>query len=263
MDMLIGTIITLAVVGLIIGLVLVSANQKFAIEIDPKEIAVRELLPGNNCGACGFAGCDALAAAIAKGEAPANSCPVGGNPVAAKISELMGVDAQEKEKRVAFVKCSGIIGVMKPHSNYVGIETCEAAASLPGKGIKTCQYGCLGFGSCVKACQFDAIHVVNGVAVVDRSKCVACGKCAEACPQRIIDIIPDSAIYAVQCSTRERGPVVKKQCDAGCIGCGLCVRQCEHDAIRVVNNIAKIDYEKCIGCGKCAEKCPAKIIRMR
>ncbi len=263
MDMILATIIVLAVVGLLIGMLLVFADETFAVEVDPKEQAVRACLPGNNCGACGFAGCDAMAAAIAKGDAPVNGCPVGGAAVAARVSQVMGVNADALEKKVAFVKCAGTCDKVKLHSNYVGIESCEAVASIPGKGIKSCQFGCLGYGSCVKACQFDAIHVEDGVAKVDRSKCVACGKCVEACPQHIIELVPDKSKFAVQCSSREKGPTVRKQCEAGCIGCMMCTRVCEHDAIHVDGNLAKIDYEKCVGCGKCAEKCPAKVIRRR
>lgn len=261
--MIIATILVLAVAGLLVGLLLVFANETFSVEVDPKAEAIREHLPGNNCGACGQAGCDAMAEAIARGEAPVNGCPVGGAAVAAKISAVMGVDADAMEKKVAFVKCAGTCQVTKLHSNYVGIESCEAVAGMPGKGIKSCQFGCLGYGSCVKACQFGAIRIVDGVAKVDRTKCVACGKCVAACPQNIIELIPDKSKCAVECSSRERGLVVKKQCDVGCIGCQLCVRNCEHDAIHVTDNLAKIDYEKCVGCGKCAEKCPVKIIKMR
>lgn len=264
MGMIIATVLVLAIVGLLIGIMLVFASEKFAVEVDPKETAVRECLPGNNCGACGYAGCDAMAAAIAKGEAPVNGCPVGGAPVAEKISAIMGVEAGEvADKKVAFVKCAGTCDATPARGNYVGVKSCEAAAVLPGKGVNACQFGCLGFGSCAAACPFDAIHVENGVAKVDRSKCMACGKCLAACPQHLIEIVPDKAPIAVQCSNLNKGPIVKKLCSSGCMGCGACVRQCEHEAITVVNNVAHIDYEKCVGCGKCAEKCPAKIIRMR
>lgn len=264
MTMIISTVIVLAVVGLLMGLMLVSASEQFKVEVDPRETAVRECLPGNNCGACGYAGCDALAAAIAKGEAPVNACPVGGAPVGDQIAGVMGVAVgAELEKKTAFIRCAGTCDTHKPKCNYVGIETCEAAMTLPGKGIKACTYGCLGYGSCAAACQFNAIRIVDGLAKVDRSKCVACGKCVAACPQKLIEIVPDQTVYAVQCSNREKGVFVKQLCVAGCIGCGLCVRQCEHDAVSLTNNVAHIDYEKCVGCGKCAEKCPVKIIRTR
>lgn len=264
MGMFIATIAVLGVVGLLVGLLLVFASETFAVEVDPRETAVRECLPGNNCGACGQAGCDAMAAAIVRGDAPVNGCPVGGAPVGDKISAIMGVAAgAAADKKVAFVKCAGTCHVTKPKCNYVGIESCEAAAVLPGKGVKECSHGCLGYGSCVKACPFDAIHIVDGVAKVERAKCMACGKCVAICPQKLIEIVPDKASYAVQCSNKEKGAIVKKECTAGCLGCGLCVRQCPQQAITLNNNVAHIDYEKCIGCGTCAEKCPAKIIRLR
>ena len=259
MEIILITLGVLTAVGLLVGLGLVFTGRKFHVDVDEKEQAVRAELPGNNCGACGFAGCDALAAAIAKGEAPVNSCPVGGNPVAEKIGAIMGVDAGEVEKKVAFVMCKGSCDVTKNQGNYIGIQDCRAAV-LSGMNLTDCDYGCLGLGSCVSVCPNDAIHVVNGVAVVDENKCVACGLCAKACPKKLIEIVPAEKKVRVQCSNKERGPIVKKACQAGCIGCTLCVRQCESEAISVTNNLAHINYDNCTQCGKCAEKCPAKVI---
>lgn len=256
---LIATVVV-GVIGLLIGLVLGIANKKFEVEVDEKEVAVREFLPGNNCGGCGYAGCDALAAAIAKGEAPVNGCPVGGAAVADQISAVMGVSSGASEKKVAFVKCAGTCDKTERKYNYYGIPDCKEAVVAPGKGEKKCDYGCLGYGSCVKACQFDAIHVIDGIAVVDKEKCVACGKCAAACPKQLIELVPYTAKHLVQCSSKDKGKVVKEACSAGCIGCTLCTKQCESGAITVVQNIAHIDYSKCTNCGKCAAKCPAKII---
>lgn len=257
------TVALLAVIGFLIGYMLVTAGHAFAVEVDPHEAAVREVLPGNNCGACGYPGCDGCAAAIAKGEAPVNACPVGGAPVAEKIGGIMGVTAEEGVKNVAFVKCSGDCKSAKYKMNYIGIPTCSAAASLPGKGAKSCQYGCLGLGECVEVCQFDAIHIIDDVAVVDREKCVACGQCVKACPQHLIEIVPDDAKWAVRCASNDAGKTVKAQCSAGCIGCKLCTRQCKTGSITVENNIAHIDYSTCTRCGDCAAKCPAKVIVVR
>lgn len=260
-----GIVLAAAIIGctgLLIGILLGVAGKKFAVEIDEKEAGVREQLPGNNCGGCGYAGCDALAKAIAAGEAPVNACPVGGGPVAEKIGAIMGVSADAGEKKVAFVKCSGTCDKTERKANYYGVDDCRKAAVIPGKSDKKCSFGCMGLGSCVKSCDFDAIHIVGGVAVVDKDKCVACGKCAKACPNGLIEFVPYSAKTAVACSSKDKGVAVKAACDVGCIGCGICAKQCEFGAVALEGNLAHIDQEKCTGCGKCAEKCPQKIIKM-
>ena len=247
-------------IGIIIGVLLGFASEKFKVEVDEKEILVRAELPGNNCGGCGFAGCDGLASAIAAGSAPVNACPVGGQAVADRIAAIMGVESGETEKKVAFVKCKGTCDKTRVQYHYFGIDDCAKAAVVPGAGEKACAYGCMGYGSCVKACAFDAIHVVDGVALVDREKCVACGKCVAACPNHLIELVPYRAEHLVQCSSHDKGKDVKAKCDSGCIGCTLCTKQCEFDAIHMDNNVAVIDYSKCTNCGKCAEKGPAKVI---
>ncbi|MCD8196656.1 MAG: RnfABCDGE type electron transport complex subunit B [Lachnospiraceae bacterium] len=254
--------LVVGVIGLIIGVALVGAGKKFYVEVDENEIAIRECLPGNNCGACGYAGCDAVAAAIAKGEAPTNACPVGSAEMVEKISAIMGMEAEAAQRKTALVKCAGDCEHTANQCSYVGIDDCRAAV-LAGLAVGSCSFGCLGLGSCVKACEYDAIHVVNGVATVDTDKCVGCGLCAAACPKGLIEIARADRSYAVRCSNKNRGPEVKKVCTAGCLGCKACERQCEHDAIHVEGNLAVIDYDKCVGCGKCAEKCPTKIITMQ
>ena len=260
------SIILLAVLGILIGLLLGIAGKAFAVEVDERVVKVRECLPGNNCGGCGYPGCDGLADAIVAGTAPVNGCPVGGAPVAAEIGKIMGVDAGATVKKVAFVKCAGTCEKAKDKYQYVGIADCRAAAAIPGAGGKACGSGCLGLGSCVDACQFDAIHVgEGGIAVVDREKCVACGKCVDTCPKNLIELIPYASekfktFYMVQCSSKDKGPAVMKVCEAGCIGCGICEKSCNFDAVHVENNIAHIDPEKCRGCGLCSMKCPKKVI---
>ena len=259
MQVIIKTTLVITVIGVIDGAGLVYTGKKFYVEVDEREAAVRECLPGNNCGACGYAGCDAMAAAIAKGEAPVNGCPVGGQPVADKVGEIMGTTAEAGEKRVAFVKCKGNCEVTKNQGNYIGVQDCRSAV-LAGINVADCDYGCLGLGSCVRACPHNAIHVVDGVATVDRRLCIGCGLCAKACPKGLIELVPISKKVRVQCSNKDKGPMVKKVCTAGCIGCMMCVKQCEHDAIKVENNLAHVVYDNCVQCGKCAEKCPAKVI---
>ena len=246
--------------GLFIGIFLGLADKKLTVKVDEKEEAILGVLPGNNCGGCGYPGCSGLAAAIAKGEAPVDQCPVGGAPVAAKIGAIMGQEVKETARQVAFVKCAGTCDKTTVKYEYTGVEDCEMMAFIPGSGAKNCTFGCMGFGSCVKACPFDAIHIVNGIAVVDQEACKACGKCVAKCPRHLIELVPYKANHLVQCSSHDKGPAVKKVCEAGCIGCTLCTKQCEFDAIHMDNNVAVIDYTKCTGCGKCAAKCPAHVI---
>ncbi len=253
--------VTVGIVGILIGVLLGIASEVFKVEVDEKEIQVREALPGNNCGACGYPGCDGLAKAIASGEAKVNQCPVGGQPVAAKIAVIMGVDdVGASEKKVAFVKCKGNCNYTKKLYTYSGLYDCNGAMVVPGAGGKSCEYGCMGYGSCVKACEFDSIHIVDGIALVDKEKCVACGKCVSACPKKLIDMVPYKAKTLVQCNSQDKGKTVKDKCSVGCIGCTMCVKQCQDDAIHMVGNVALVDYSKCIECGRCAMKCPTKVI---
>lgn len=248
------------VVGIFVGVFLGVAGIRFKVQVDEKEEAVLAALPGNNCGGCGYAGCSGLAAAIAKGEAPVNACPVGGEPVGKKIAEIMGVEAEASERMVAFVACQGDCDKAGKDYDYYGIEDCRMMSFVPGGGPKSCNSGCLGFGTCVKACPFDAIHVIDGVAVVDKEACRACGKCISVCPKKLISLIPYDAKVAVACSSTDKGPVTMKACKTGCIGCGICVKNCPGQAVTVSEFHAVIDQEKCTRCGACAEKCPKKAI---
>ncbi|MCD8109454.1 MAG: RnfABCDGE type electron transport complex subunit B [Clostridiales bacterium] len=252
--------VVVGIVGIVIGIILGIAGEKFKVEVDPNEEAILGVLPGNNCGGCGFAGCSGLAAAIAKGEAEVGACPVGGAPVAAKIGAIMGQDAGEAVRMTAFVKCAGTCEQAGSDYNYIGEQSCAMVKFISNGGPKSCNHGCMGFGECVSACPFDAIHIQDGIAVVDKENCKACGKCIKACPQNLIELIPYDAVHMVRCSSKDLGKVVMKVCKVGCIGCRMCQKVCEEGAITVENNIAHIDQEKCTGCGKCAEKCPKKII---
>lgn len=248
------------VVGVLAGILLGVASERFKVEVDETEIKVREILPGNNCGGCGYPGCDGLAAAIAKGEAPANACPVGGEEVAKKIAAIVGGEAAST-KLVAYVRCSGDCEKAKDVYEYVGPRDCKLAANTPGGGPKGCQSGCLGYGSCAKACPFDAISIRNGIAVIDKEKCKACGVCVAQCPRHIIELAPYEAGAVVMCNSKEFGKAVKEVCSVGCIGCGICQKNCPNEAITVTDHLAHVDYEKCTGCNACKEKCPVKIIK--
>lgn len=249
-------------ISVIIGLVLGVAEKVFHVEVDEKEEQVRDALPGSNCGGCGYAGCDALAKAIAKGDTPVSACPVGGKPTAEKIAEIMGKELGELERKVAYVKCDGTCEKRHESYNYFGVDSCVYAAKMPGSSPYSCSYGCLGFGSCAKVCPVRAIRIIDKKAVVDESLCIACGRCVKICPHNLIDFVPANSTYRVQCSSLARGKDVTAACTAGCIGCGICAKNCPSDAIIFENNIARIDYDKCTKCGACEEKCPRNIIKM-
>lgn len=248
-------IIVIAAVGLFIGIFLGIASIIFKVFVDEREEKILSKLPGNNCGGCGYPGCSGLAAAIVKGEAPVNACPVGGDVSGNAIAEIMGVEATSGGRKVAFVKCQGDCDKVNTDYNYTGEKDCQMITFLPNQGPKSCNFGCHGYGSCVKACPFEAIEVVNGVAVVDKEKCKACGKCIAVCPRNLIELIPYEAQYVVACSSGDKGAITAKACSAGCIGCGLCKKNCEKNAIEVENFHAKINQELCIGCGTCVDKC--------
>lgn len=246
--------------GLIIGILLGIAGKFFAVPVNETEASIREVLPGNNCGGCGYAGCDGYAAAVANGEAEPNRCPVGGAAVADAIGKILGVEV-EIVKKVAYVNCSGDCEKAQDKYEYHGSSSCIDAMNVTGNGPKKCSYGCMGLGSCVKVCEFGAISIENGIAVVDKEKCTACGQCAKVCPKHLIDIVPYESNYHVSCRNNDKGKDVKAVCSVGCIGCGICAKNCEFNAIVVENNVAKIDYDKCQNCGVCATKCPVKIIK--
>lgn len=263
MNMLTGILISALLVGgtgLIIGIFLGVAGKKFAVTVDEKEVAVRQALPGNNCGGCGYPGCDGLAKAIAAGEAPANACPVGGEPVAKEVGKIMGAEVTEGRRMTAFVHCIGDCEKTKENYCYEGVRDCGMLRYVPSGGPKSCHDGCTGYGSCVKACPFDAIHVINGVAVVDKEACKACKKCIAACPKHLISLVPYDAISRIGCSSKGKGKPVMQACTSGCLTCKKCEKNCPEQAITIENNQPVIDYDKCTNCGKCKEDCSRKCI---
>ena len=254
-------IVVLGVLGALFGLVLAIASKIFEVKKDPREEAILGCLAGANCGGCGYPGCAGCAAAIVAGNAPVNACPPAGAEAAAKIAEIMGQAPEEYVRMRAQVFCSGSKAHAKRKYEYEGLEDCRAAIRVGG-GDKVCPNGCVGHGTCVKACAFDAIHVIDGVAVVDYEKCTGCGMCAAACPKSIIRLVPYDSEVWVGCSSVDKGAITRTYCDIGCISCKICEKNCPTGAVKVAGGVARIDYEICTSCGVCAEKCPRHIIFM-
>lgn len=261
MNSVLVAVAVLAALGALFGIVLVAASRVFHVETDPKEAEIRACLAGANCGGCGYPGCDGYAAAVAKGEAPCNCCVAGGAECAEKIAEIMGVTQSAAEKKYAHVCCSGSHGSVHKRFKYYGLQDCRAAMLFGGNGDKACSFACVGLGNCVKACRFGAMHIVDELARVDRTKCVGCGTCVDACPKKIVKLLPERQRYIPACSSQDKGAVVMKNCFVGCLGCMKCQMECPMKAITVENNLASIDHTKCVNCGHCAQVCPRGIIK--
>ncbi|WP_308533646.1 RnfABCDGE type electron transport complex subunit B [uncultured Peptoniphilus sp.] len=252
-------VLFLGITGTLFGVILSVASKIFYVKTDPKVIAVRNALPGANCGACGFPGCDGMADAICTGSAPVNGCVIGGSETAEKVAEIMGFNAENVERNVAVVLCQGTCGKAKNKYDYHDLVDCRLISDFQ-KGQKACQFGCCGGGTCVSVCEFDAIHMVDGVAKVDKEKCVACKKCIDICPKQIIKLRPYKSKTVVKCMSMDVGKVVRNNCTIGCIACKMCEKNCPKDAIHVIDNLARIDYDKCINCGMCVSVCPTGAI---
>lgn len=247
-------------IGAVCAIILVLASKFFSVPEDEKFKNIRECLPGANCGACGYAGCDGYAGALASEEgAKTNLCTPGGDAVSRRISELLGVQFEDVVEQVAVIHCYGDCEHTSAKTDYDGIRTCKAAKLMYG-GNGRCVFGCIGFGDCAAACPQDAICIENGIAHVDTRKCIGCGLCTKACPKGLIELMDDVDRVLVTCNNTQKGAIAKSNCSNACIGCKKCEKVCEHDAIKVVDNLARIDYEKCVNCGACAEQCPVGCI---
>lgn len=251
-------IIILGLLGLVFGSGLVLASRKLAVRVDRRIEKIEDLLPGANCGACGFAGCKDFAAELVNDPSLLPKCAQLAPEARREIGELLGVEVKEEKPKVAKVVCSG---GSKVAFEYHGAEDCAAAAGLMG-GFLECRYGCLGLGDCVRACPFGAIKVENGSAIVDENKCTGCGICVDVCPRGLIKLFPEDMKVLLRCNSPEPGKVVASACESGCIACGLCEKACPVDAIKMENNLPVIDQELCDGCGKCVEVCPRGVLEL-
>ncbi len=290
MDPMFGfTVLTLGGIGFLFGAGLSFAAKKFAVEVNPLVEDIAAILPGANCGGCGFPGCAGYADGVVIKGAPVNLCAPGGSAVAQKIAKLMGMDTVSSVRKVACLHCAGSREKAVEKYRYDGVSDCRMAVTLGG-GPKSCAYGCMGYGSCVKVCNFGALSMGDdGLPVVDRLKCTGCGACVRVCPKKLFDLLPDSVSIYLACSSHEKGKAVKDACSVGCIGCGICAKVTTGGAVTIEDNLPKVDYDaapnlviahykcptksyidlatkrphltvdtKCKGTGKCAEVCPVK-----
>ena len=259
MDLVITSTLWIGSIGFVSAVALALADKFLSVPEDPRVAQLAALLPGVNCGGCGFAGCADYARAIALHGAAPDLCAPGGPECACAIAAFLGVEASVREKRTALVLCCGDDAEAVRRAAYNGIADCAAAQATAG-GDKGCTYGCLGYGSCARICPVNAIAVVNGLAVVDKARCIACGKCVAACPRKIIKLVPASALIHVLCSSKDKGPAVKKVCGTGCIGCRLCTKLAD-GAITMDGFLAVVDYAKPLTNEETVAKCPVHCIR--
>lgn len=265
MNFVLLTLSVLLITGLVGALLLYFVSKRFAVEEDTTVEAIADLLPGANCGGCGFKGCRDFATTCASASSLAGIyCPVGGQPVMQRIAEIVGLASEEVEPTVAVVKCNGCKEIRPRTATYDGVRSCALMASV-AVGETGCAFGCLGCGDCEAACEYGAI-VINpstGLPEVDAERCTSCGKCAKACPRHLIELRPkgkrDRRVW-VACSNRDRGAVARKACGAACIGCSKCAKTCPFGAITVANNLSYIDPALCKACGKCVDVCPTGAI---
>jgi Na+-translocating ferredoxin:NAD+ oxidoreductase RNF subunit RnfB len=253
-------VLILGVLGVAFGALLAFASIKFFVKTDERVEKIREILPGANCGGCGYPGCDGYADGIVSAGAKTNLCAAGGADLAKGIAAIMGVESEALIPVRAVLNCKGAPGFAKRDAAYEGIMDCRSASVVPGGSPNACPFGCIGFGTCVDVCVFGAMSIINGLAFADPAKCIGCGTCVANCPKSVLRLIPRTSNVQVMCNSNWRGAEVKKACSVGCFGCGICARTCPEGAITVDRNLASVDASKCTNCGACVAKCPAKSI---
>ncbi|WP_372794889.1 RnfABCDGE type electron transport complex subunit B [Pontiella sp.] len=253
---------SVGVLGVLLGVIIGVVAKAFAVEVDERIEQVEEMLPGANCGGCGFAGCADFAKGVVGERATPAQCPVCSTEDVLKISEYLGIAAEEKEKKVALVRCSGDIP-NTVRSLYNGVRDCRSAVLVAG-GAKGCDYGCLGFGSCAEACPFGAIEMRDGLAIVHKDLCVGCENCVAACPKSLIVMVPAAATTHVYCNSPEKGAVKRKVCKTACIACRKCVKASgEEDYMEIDGFLIRSNYENPPGPDLVeAAECPTTALRV-
>jgi len=258
---LVSAVVILGSLAAVFGVGLAIASRVFHVDSDPRIEEIEKILPSANCGACGYGGCAAYATAVVSGAVGPSECVPGGLEIAKEVAEIMGLTAEEKQRRVAVVMCQGGNRV-GDRFDYQGITDCRAAM-LTQDAAKGCHWGCIGLGTCARACPFDAIVMGQaGLPHIIEERCTACGTCADACPRQIISILPAKNMVHVLCKSHDKGGEVRKVCQVGCIGCKKCEKVCavEGGAVHTTDFLAQVDPATCISCGKCVKECPTGTI---
>lgn len=256
-----NAIYLLVVIGAISALAIIIAAKFMSVKENELFPALRSCLPGANCDACGYAGCEGYAKPLADGETTeTNKCTPGADKVSKALSDLLGTKYEDAVEMVATVNCLGDCMVTAKKADYHGIKTCAGAKLIYGGSDGQCMFGCIGFGDCAGACPNNAIRLVNGIASVNTKLCSGCGICVKTCPQKIISLFPDIEHVIISCSNTDKGALTRKACAHGCIACRKCERECPNGAVTVENNLARIDYEKCLNCNHCVLVCPTGAI---
>lgn len=233
--------VTMLALGGGFAVVLLIASQKFKVEVDPKIEQIHQALPNLDCGGCGFAGCGQYAEAVSEDPGLIGRCAPGGPTAAAEIARILNLQISDSGPlQRPIVRCRAHTADKTYYAEYQGIPTCTTANALAS--AQACKFGCLGFGDCVRACQFDALHMADGLATVDYTKCTGCSACAKACPRNLIEMVPfhHENMLTVACSSTETGKTTRSICKVGCVGCGICAKQ--SDVFSVQDNLARVDY---------------------
>jgi len=259
MSVIITAVVSVTTIGVICAIILNVASQLMYVKVDFRVAQLIDAMPGANCGACGYPGCEGFSIALAAGEAKTNLCTPGGPELLVKISEILGIEAESIVPKTAICHCMGDLHVRKKKMDYLGIKTCAAEKQLFG-GENACAFGCLGYGDCQKVCPSNAICMVDGLARVITSSCTGCNLCVKICPSKLFSLENADIPVVIACKNTEKGAVVRKKCSVGCIACTKCVKECPDSAIAMVDNLAVLDYSKCSGCGKCVDVCMTKCI---